>query len=197
MFLLNCLLVADEELTSLVYEARPTAQAQPDGWPPALATVATAMSVEMQLVTSTSGVSCDRSFVVDIEDAAVVAATAEVEEEERAPLFGDRNAGEGNNDDDDDDSMEMSRGIRLGLGDFVFYCILVGRAAIYDLMTVYACYLVILSGLGCTLILLTVWRRALSALPISIMLGVAFYFLTRLLMEPFVVGASTNLVRSF
>lgn len=87
-----------------------------------------------------------------------------------------------------------SRGIRLGLGDFVFYSVLVGRAAMYDLMTVYACYLAIISGLGCTLILLSVCHRALPALPISITLGVIFYFLTRLVMEPFVVGTATNLM---
>ncbi|XP_068663305.1 presenilin-like protein At1g08700 [Aristolochia californica] len=90
--------------------------------------------------------------------------------------------------------IEMTKGIKLGLGDFVFYGVLVGRAAMYDLMTVYACYLAIISGLGCTLILLSVYRRALPALPISIALGVMFYFLTRLLMEPFVVGTSTNLL---
>ncbi|XVF42675.1 hypothetical protein PTKIN_Ptkin01aG0383700 [Pterospermum kingtungense] len=92
------------------------------------------------------------------------------------------------------DSLVASRGIKLGLGDFVFYSVLVGRAAMYDLTTVYACYLAIISGLGCTLILLSVCRQALPALPISIALGVVFYFLTRLLMEPFVVGMSTNLM---
>lgn len=93
-----------------------------------------------------------------------------------------------------DTEMTTSRGIKLGLGDFVFYSVLVGRAAMYDLMTVYACYLAIISGLGCTLILLAVHRQALPALPISIALGIMFYFLTRLIMEPFVVGISTNLM---
>lgn len=93
-----------------------------------------------------------------------------------------------------DVELTTSRGIKLGLGDFVFYSVLVGRAAMYDLMTVYACYLAIISGLGCTLILLAVHRQALPALPISIALGIMFYFLTRLIMEPFVVGTSTNLM---
>ncbi|VVA90540.1 unnamed protein product [Arabis nemorensis] len=96
--------------------------------------------------------------------------------------------------EESDNVENLKRGIKLGLGDFIFYSVLVGRAAMYDLMTVYACYLAIISGLGCTLILLSVYNRALPALPISIMLGVVFYFLTRLLMEPFVVGMTTNLM---
>ncbi|XP_074271114.1 presenilin-like protein At1g08700 [Silene latifolia] len=113
-----------------------------------------------------------------------------VADEERSRLMEGRGSGE----EDDDDSEMTVRGIKLGLGDFVFYSVLVGRAAMYDLMTVYACYLAIISGLACTLILLSVARRALPALPISIALGIAFYFLTRLLMEPFVVHTSTNLL---
>lgn len=91
-------------------------------------------------------------------------------------------------------TVSTSQGIKLGLGDFVFYSVLVGRAAMYDLMTVYACYLAIISGLGCTLGLLAVCKRALPALPISISLGVLFYLLARLLMEPLVVGLSFKLL---
>ncbi|MCO5601104.1 hypothetical protein L7F22_055223 [Adiantum nelumboides] len=90
--------------------------------------------------------------------------------------------------------LSTTGGLKLGLGDFVFYGLLVGRAAMYDLMTVYACYLAIIAGLGVTLILLAVARRALPALPISVGMGVIFYFLTRLLMEPLVAGLSTSLV---
>ncbi|XP_052175283.1 presenilin-like protein At1g08700 isoform X3 [Diospyros lotus] len=120
-----------------------------------------------------------------------------VVDEERFPLverLGLDNEREPAGRDGFETSESTSRGIKLGLGDFVFYSVLVGRAAMYDLMTVYACYLAIISGLGCTLILLAVCRHALPALPISIALGIMFYFLTRLLMEPFVVGTSINLM---
>ncbi|KAJ0237751.1 Presenilin-like protein [Hirschfeldia incana] len=120
-----------------------------------------------------------------------------VAEEEMSPLV--ELMGWGDNREESrglevEESDNIDRGIKLGLGDFIFYSVLVGRAAMYDLMTVYACYLAIISGLGCTLILLSVYNKALPALPISIMLGVVFYFLTRLLMEPFVVGVATNLM---
>lgn len=105
-----------------------------------------------------------------------------------------RNSELAEDDDEEGIGLGLSGAIKLGLGDFVFYSVLVGRAAMYDLMTVYACYLAIVAGLAATLILLAVWRRALPALPISISLGVLFYFLARLLMDPFILDMSTNVV---
>ncbi|GAB2289713.1 hypothetical protein Dimus_024022 [Dionaea muscipula] len=90
--------------------------------------------------------------------------------------------------------LGSSGSIKLGLGDFIFYSVLVGRAAMYDFMTVYACYLAIVAGLGITLILLAVYQKALPALPVSIMLGVAFYVLTRTLLEVFILECSSNLL---
>lgn len=84
--------------------------------------------------------------------------------------------------------------IKLGMGDFIFYSVLVGRAAMYDMLTVFASYLAIVAGLGATLILLALFRKALPALPISIALGVSFYFLSRSILEPFVVPLSTHLL---
>jgi presenilin 1 len=97
-------------------------------------------------------------------------------------------------DDEDGIGLSSSGAIKLGLGDFIFYSVLVGRAAMYDYMTVYACYLAIIAGLGITLLLLAFYRKALPALPVSIALGVVFYVLTRTLLETFVMQCSTNLV---
>ncbi|PON70537.1 Peptidase A22A, presenilin [Parasponia andersonii] len=50
------------------------------------------------------------------------------------------------------------------------------------------------AGLGVTLVLLAVYQKALPALPVSIMLGVLFYFLTRFVLEVFIVECSLNLL---
>ena len=89
-------------------------------------------------------------------------------------------------DGDDESEYEENASIRLGLGDFIFYSVLVAKAAMYSFATFAACMLVILAGLGGTLVLLSVYHSALPALPISIFLGVTFYLLTRLLIEPWI-----------
>jgi presenilin-like A22 family membrane protease len=89
-------------------------------------------------------------------------------------------------DDDDADGKRARNSIKLGLGDFIFYSILVAEAAVYSYTTFVACTLVILDGLGMTLVLLAVYGKALPALPISIFLGVIFYLLTRYLIQPWI-----------
>jgi presenilin 1 len=83
-------------------------------------------------------------------------------------------------------------GIKLGLGDFVFYSVMVSRAALFDMATMAACFVAVITGLASTLFLLGVFKKALPALPVSIFFGVAFYFLTRLVVTPMIVELSLN-----
>ena len=95
-------------------------------------------------------------------------------------------------DDPDDSESKSSNSIKLGLGDFIFYSVLVAKAAENSFTTFASCVLVILSGLGGTLVLLSVYHNALPALPISIFLGVLFYFATKGLIEPWVETILTS-----
>jgi presenilin 1 len=88
--------------------------------------------------------------------------------------------------EDEESEGKGNNSIRLGLGDFIFYSVLVAKAAEYSFTTFMACMLVILAGLGGTLILLSVFHHALPALPISICLGIFFYIVTRIFIEPWI-----------
>eukprot|EP00578_Thalassiosira_sp_NH16_P007089 CAMPEP_0181121884 /NCGR_PEP_ID=MMETSP1071-20121207/24995_1 /TAXON_ID=35127 /ORGANISM="Thalassiosira sp., Strain NH16" /LENGTH=653 /DNA_ID=CAMNT_0023206771 /DNA_START=27 /DNA_END=1988 /DNA_ORIENTATION=+ len=106
-------------------------------------------------------------------------------------LFIDRKNGkvyEEMQDDDDDSAYEgrFSNTIKLGLGDFIFYSVLVAKSAQYSFPCFISSFLVILAGLGGTLVLLAVYKHALPALPISIFLAVGFYVLVRFMAEPWI-----------
>jgi len=47
----------------------------------------------------------------------------------------------------EEEQKPKSRGVKLGLGDFVFYSVLVGRAAMFDMLTVFASFIGIVTGL--------------------------------------------------
>ncbi|KAG7389083.1 Presenilin-2 [Phytophthora pseudosyringae] len=75
------------------------------------------------------------------------------------------------------------KSIKLGLGDFIFYSVLVARASLHGFDVFAACFLSILVGLGITLYLLARFD-ALPALPISLFLGIITYLLTITIISP-------------
>ncbi|POM61656.1 Presenilin-like protein, partial [Phytophthora palmivora] len=84
---------------------------------------------------------------------------------------------------------EVDETIKLGLGDFVFYSVLVSRAAKYDFSAMIGCLVSVLMGLGGTLFLLGIYQKALPALPISILLAVMMYFWLRVVFVDFANSA--------
>ncbi|KAI7881710.1 Presenilin-domain-containing protein [Lichtheimia hyalospora FSU 10163] len=90
-----------------------------------------------------------------------------------------------NTEDRDEEDAERS-GLKLGLGDFVFYSVLIARAALYDWITTVCCTIAVLMGLTTTIFLLAIYKKALPALPISIAFGILFYFVAKTVLVPYI-----------
>lgn len=84
------------------------------------------------------------------------------------------------------------KSVKLGLGDFVFYSVLVSRAAKSGFLPFLSCFVMIFLGLGSTIFLLAVYKRALPALPISIICGVFAYFGTKYIIVPSISTTENN-----
>lgn len=100
-------------------------------------------------------------------------------------------------EDEDDPFSEADPGrfFKLGLGDFIFYSLLVGRAATSSFAAWVVSYVFVLMGLVgtlCSLLFLRGKVPALPALPISIFLGVGFFFITKFVAAPFVYFAAKS-----
>ena len=74
--------------------------------------------------------------------------------------------------------------MRMGLGDFIFYSVLILQATNSGAFTVFVCFIAVLVGLAITLAGMFYLDAPVPALPVSIGMGVSFYFLTHFAAAP-------------
>ncbi|OHT06050.1 Clan AD, family A22, presenilin-like aspartic peptidase [Tritrichomonas foetus] len=85
-------------------------------------------------------------------------------------------------------------GVRLGLGDFCFYGILITRAARLGWDLTILCIFAVILGLSLTLLLLAWLQRPLPALPISLILGIIFFVIGALTFRKFDINLRDTLL---
>uniref|UniRef100_A0A0N4ZSG8 Presenilin n=1 Tax=Parastrongyloides trichosuri TaxID=131310 RepID=A0A0N4ZSG8_PARTI len=91
------------------------------------------------------------------------------------------------------DALNDNKSVRLGLGDFIFYSLLIGKSAVdMSLISTIAAIFAILFGLLLTLVFLQKGDIVVPALPISIFLGMVFHFGSLYLIEPFLNDLHAN-----
>ncbi|KAI6218979.1 Presenilin [Aphelenchoides fujianensis] len=79
----------------------------------------------------------------------------------------------------------------LGLGDFLFYSLLVGKASTCgDWNATIGCYVGVLNGSAVNMLLFNWSRKGIPALPLPISLGLLFFVATRQLITPLLANVS-------
>ncbi|KAI7899719.1 Presenilin-domain-containing protein [Cokeromyces recurvatus] len=89
-----------------------------------------------------------------------------------------------------EDEEDELKAIKLGLGDFIFYSVLVGKASRTNAITLCLCIIAILTGLSLTILILTLKKKALPALPISILFGSITYAIAYYMTSPMINSLS-------
>lgn len=90
--------------------------------------------------------------------------------------------------------ISKKEGVKLGLGDFIFYGILVTRAARIGWDICMLCILAVILGLSLTLVCLAIFERPLPALPFSLFLGIIFYIIGAMTFRPFSLNCRNDIL---
>lgn len=84
------------------------------------------------------------------------------------------------------DTTKSPNELLIGLGDFVFYSLMVGKSFLYaDFMAAYLTMVALFFGLLVTILVLLSCDHALPALPIPIMFGLVTQIVCRVCVSPF------------